>query len=298
MSERERPSPRLYVLQAREAPRAVVFRRGPSSEVAVIGWDTERHAFALGQWFRGRVYERRCDLSPSGERLVYFAASHRGPIGTWTAVSRPPFLRALAMWPKDDTWGGGGLFVDERTLQLNHRLHEHTMVEGEHVPADVGVVPFGERPGGGEDEPLLSARLRRDGWEVRDPGETRRNPADAAMGWTIDPPQVWARGHGPWELRMELHGIGQRKGSWYAIGHRVVDRGGGEVLDLGRSDWADWSRSGELLVARAGRLHRGRAPEFALEELIDLHDLRFTEVAPPAEALGWRGPPPEGRPLA
>ena len=81
----------------------MVFRRGPSGEVALVGWDTERHAFELGQWFRGRIYERRCDLSPSGERLAYFAGTHRGPMGTWTAVSRPPFLTALALWPKART---------------------------------------------------------------------------------------------------------------------------------------------------------------------------------------------------
>jgi hypothetical protein len=61
------PSTRLHVLLARRSGRGVVFRRGPSERVALVAWDTDRHAFELGQWFHGRIYERRCDLSPSGE---------------------------------------------------------------------------------------------------------------------------------------------------------------------------------------------------------------------------------------
>ena len=93
-----RASTRLYVLLARKAPIAVVFRRGPSKQVLLLTWNTETDELRQGQWFKGRIYERRCDLSPSGEKLIYFAAKHRGPHGTWTAVSRPPYLTALAMW--------------------------------------------------------------------------------------------------------------------------------------------------------------------------------------------------------
>jgi hypothetical protein len=61
------PSTRLHVLLARRSGRGVVLRRGPSERVALVAWDTDRHGFELGQWFHGRIYERRCDLSPSGE---------------------------------------------------------------------------------------------------------------------------------------------------------------------------------------------------------------------------------------
>src|SRR5689334_6204370 len=104
------PSTRIYFLLARKSPLAVIFRRGPSKQVAVITWDTERHEFFLGQWLKGRIYEHRCDLSPSGQKLIYFAAKYGTEMRTWTAVSRPPFLTAIALWPKGDAWGRGGLF--------------------------------------------------------------------------------------------------------------------------------------------------------------------------------------------
>ena len=69
---------RLHVLLAREAPYAVVIRRGPAKQVCTVGWDRSTDAFTLGQWFKGRIYERRSDLSPDGKHLIYFALSSSG----------------------------------------------------------------------------------------------------------------------------------------------------------------------------------------------------------------------------
>jgi len=76
-----KPSIRIYAILARKAPFAVLFRRGPSKQVLTIGWDTQTHEFRMGQWFKGRLYERRCDLSPSGEKLVRDTSWN---IGCWT----------------------------------------------------------------------------------------------------------------------------------------------------------------------------------------------------------------------
>jgi hypothetical protein len=127
---------------ARKAPFAIVFRRGPSKQVMAIGWDTDKHEFRAGQWLKGRIYERRCDLSPSGEKLIYFAAKYGTKLRTWTAVSRPPFLTALAVWPKGDAWGGGGLFEEEKTVQLNHREGERRRLEGSAFPDGFNVEPL------------------------------------------------------------------------------------------------------------------------------------------------------------
>jgi hypothetical protein len=39
-------------------------------------------------------------------------------ITTWTAISRPPYFTALALWPSLGTWTGGGGFGDDGTLVL------------------------------------------------------------------------------------------------------------------------------------------------------------------------------------
>lgn len=108
---------RLYCILAKEAPVAVLFRRGPSKRVLLILWRTDTDKFEEGQWFKGRIYERRCDLSPTGRRLIYFAQNHKDLYFSWTAVSKPPFVTALALWPKGDCWGGGGLFISTKLFR-------------------------------------------------------------------------------------------------------------------------------------------------------------------------------------
>src|SRR4051794_20213611 len=100
---------RLQVLLARAAPVGLILRRGPSKWVQLVKWDTAADRFEPGQWFHGRLYERRGDLSPDGRLFVYFASKFTGLTladreytYAWTAVSRPPYLTALALWPKGD----------------------------------------------------------------------------------------------------------------------------------------------------------------------------------------------------
>jgi hypothetical protein len=117
-----KPACRLFVLPAREAPRAVVLRRGPAAWAHVLLWHTDTDELVPGAWFRGRIYEERCDVSPDGELLLYFALQGRkfqtDYKGSWTAVSRAPWLEALTLWPQGDTWGGGGRFTGRREIVL------------------------------------------------------------------------------------------------------------------------------------------------------------------------------------
>lgn len=294
-------STRIYVIQARRAPVAVVFRRGPSRQVLTVAWDTNSHEFRMGQWFKGRIYEHRCDLSPSGERLIYFAAKHRVPLFTWTAVSRPPFLTALAMWPKGDSWGGGGLFRNERTISLNHRNEQFDLAEDFKLPRSITVEPCGVHSGRGEDAPILRQRLKRDGWNLRQDAEGWTNRPKSRIWHEPSKQESWVKSRGAWTLEMAIVGIHERDGPWYVIEHRILDSQGRVAVDLGRSDWADWSLSGELLFARQGRLYRLMIKEGSElgvpEELIDLRELRFETVPTPPEALLWRAQAPRGRVL-
>ena len=231
------PSTRLYVLLARKAPLAIVFRRGPSKHVLALSWDTEKHEFRLGQWFKGRIYERRCDLSPSGEKVIYFAAKYRAPLFTWTAVSRPPFLTALAMWPKGDAWGGGGLFPNERTIGLNHRKEQMDLAEGFRLPKSMRVEPCGPHAGRGEDDPIWSLRLLRDGWTVKQAPEGWDTKKNSKIQYGFSRPWIWMKSRGSWTLEMSILGIFERDGPWYVIEHQVTDRAGRTAISLGRSDW-------------------------------------------------------------
>lgn len=287
---------RLYAILAREAPFGVVFRRGPSKNVLLIGWNTSNDTFQSGQWFKGRIYERRCDLSPTGSLLIYFAANYHKPHFSWSAISRPPFLTALAMWPKGDGWGGGGHFVSRTRLALNHREGELKLADGFSLPNWFKMEQFGERPGWGEDDPIYSDRLERDGWECVQYPTGTKDDYGAKVWLEFSPPIKWRKPNPKWphrySLEMSIMGIKEKDGPWYLIEHSV--KGTGNQIDkLGRSDWADWSHSGDLLFALDGCLYRSPCKEGVLSRLedatkiADFSKLKFEPVRAPDKYTRW-----------
>jgi hypothetical protein len=289
---------RLYALIARGARKAVVFRRGPSKSVLLLAWDLANDKLEAGQWLKGRIYERRCDLSPDGELLVYFAASYRGPWRTWTAVSRPPYLTALLAWPKGDAWGGGGLFRNDRSLQLNHPPSGDMSPAPEFsLPTHFAVEPLGEASGRGEDDPIAGVRHHRDGWRLASEGQMSDYEFDAELHWRIDPPRVIERpirGSDGSVLQLGIHGVGERDGTWYVQTGAVASSDGAVIADLGRIDWADLDHNGDTLFAKNGCLFRLPRDRIKTGDrpgtptlVADLNDRRFEPVAAPAFARAW-----------
>lgn len=128
------PHPRLFVIVATQAPRAVIVRRGPAAWAQLILWETDRDHFVEGAWLRGRIYAEKCDLSPDGQLFLYAAfqgsRAQSAVTDSYTALSRPPWLHALALWPMGTTYGGGGRFVGDRRVILRGAgaaLLEHTV---------------------------------------------------------------------------------------------------------------------------------------------------------------------------
>lgn len=297
MSSVIKSSVRLYVILARDAPRAVVFRRGSSKQVLLVLWHTDSDTFVEGQWLKGRIYERRCDLSPNGEMLIYFAANYKEPFFSWTAVSKPPFLTALALWQKGDGWGGGGLFKSENEILLNHRAEEMTLADDFRLPKELKIKPFGERPGWGEDSPILDTRLIRDGWSLVQDGESIEHKLGAPVWIEFNPPVVWSKLNPVkrnFELRQAIGGLHERNGAWYITEHFIVDKSSNETISLGKTDWADWDRNGELLFAKEGKIFRSgfnenkklnRVEDAKL--LIDLSGRKFEPKETPFEYSAW-----------
>ncbi len=125
MNIARKPPCRLNFVFAAKAPVAVILRRGPTRSVKMIIWHTNTDRFEDGEWWRGRVYEDKCGLSPDGRLFVYFGYQWKPryiPEGVFafSAVSRPPTFKPIALWPSGDTWGGGGYFPDNKRLVLNY----------------------------------------------------------------------------------------------------------------------------------------------------------------------------------
>ncbi len=265
----------LYFILARKAPVGVIFRRGPSKQVQLIKWYRENDTFEEGQWFKGRIYERRCDLSPDGGLLIYFAANYREPLRSWTAISKPPWFTALALWPKGDGWNGGGVFTGPYTIRLNHpppKIEPHK----DFISGCRKFIIGGYAEQAGEDSTVWNETLSRDGWESVQAGEWGPYEEVKGYAWTAKSPVLWRKKHPKHKLILEMaiRAIGKRNDRWYVSTYRVLGPDLNEVVDFGQLDWADWDGANGLVYARQGVLYRQPVASNRLGEPTMLGDFR------------------------
>lgn len=111
------PDLRLHLFHAAQAERSVILRQGPNRLWRMIAWDRRDDTFTLGEWVRLKIYPERCALSPDGAHFLWFGLDgqwDRPAKGAYTAISRPPAFKPVALFPQGDTWGGGGYWVDHK----------------------------------------------------------------------------------------------------------------------------------------------------------------------------------------
>jgi len=276
---------RLFFLLAQNADIGVILRRGPSKWVQVIRWDTARDVFEPGQWFHGRIYEHQTDLSPDGKYMVYFAQKQNRSTyredykHNWTAISRPPYLTALALWPLGFFTAGGGVFETERRLWLSHpsfAMAPHP----DHLPVGLdSVVPL---DGMGNNESVLFQRLERDGWINihKERGGRTGVEASAYQLGVFEKP-------GPdktYVLQMTEAFTGSGYGFLFVVRHKHGQIGLDGVV------WAEWDRSGRLVFARSGKIWTGsidKSGHWHEAELADFNAAQPEQLKAPTWATRW-----------
>jgi hypothetical protein len=140
------------VLAAAGAPVAVVFRRGPSSWAHLVRLDLDGGTAEHGAWFRGRLYPRRSALSADGRLLGYVALTGRNPPwDAYVAISRPPWLTALAAWHASSMYVEGCAFAGDGSF-----AHDADELIAGHFPKSVVAL-----------EPIAPAGVRTR-WRLRD----------------------------------------------------------------------------------------------------------------------------------
>ena len=276
MSEPSFPA-RLHVLIPANSDTAVVIRRGPSKHTCVLSWNMQTDEVKLGQWLKGRIYERRSDISPDGKYWIYFAMNgHWGSEskGSWTAIARAPYLKAIAFFPKGDCWHGGGLFTGNRKYWLNGCYFHEPSITTKDLKPDEKFRSLGNY--GGECPSVYYNRLQRDGWTLADREENGRY--DARVFFEKELP------HG-WVLKKICHEqIGAPKGKGcYWDEHMLLSKAGVE-FDFPVWEWAEWAGD-DIAFAREGCLFRigiRNAEELSAESLIhDFNGHNFEQIEAP-----------------
>lgn len=265
---------RLYVILAREAPVGVILRRGPTKWVQLILWHTNNDTFEYGQWFHGRIYERTCDLSPNGSKFVYFGSKYHlerrddpGYMYEWTAVSRPPYFTALALWSHTDKWQAfGGCFLDNHTLLLHDK----------DVKPAIGRVPRSLKVMASQATNICKK-------------------AQTANGWKVIQERVWQHPLGCAQLEIRKKQNNDKKASiliktnYYSYRYYVLDEETQVEIALTDVTWADWDHKDRLAFTKEGKLFVGEISDGQVipKEIADFTSQTFTEVIAPEWARKW-----------
>lgn len=272
---------RVHPILARNAQTALILRRGPSKSVCTIHWDRTNDQFTLGQWLRGRIYERRSDLSPDGKHFLYFAMNGKwgGPVqGAWTAISRAPYLKALALWPWGDCWNGGGLFVSDHEFWRNVGFHGSATDIVGNLPGhftELEACPL-DNNYGGECPGVYYVRLLRDGWKFLLDTDLSAHDRGAVFEKQLP---------GGWVLEKTAHATSRPpagKGCYYDT-HRLLHPETGVISDRRDWEWAEldgnrlvWVSQGVLFASPLDDIIMGTA-----EVLHNFNDMTFEAIEAP-----------------
>jgi hypothetical protein len=272
-SERGKFPARLHVLLARETKIGLVIRRGPSKSVCTVLWNRQRDTFKLGQWMRGRIYERRSDLSPHGRHLIYFAMNGRWESetkGAWTAISRVPYLKAVSLFAKGDCWHGGGLFLADGEFWLNDGHGHVELKKASRLRRNVNGQP--KDYFGGECLNVYYNRLQRDGWTMR------KEEYQGATLFEKKLPKSWLL------RKLAFVEIGAPPGrGCYWDAHELRQESTHTILPFPEWEWADFV-DGRLVFAVEGKLctaRLGRGTITGEKLLHDFNNMKFQAIAAP-----------------
>lgn len=271
--------PRLYAIVAREAPVALVFRRGPSEWFHLLRWHLETGQLEHGAWARKRIYPKRCDLSDDGELMLYYiAGAYDGSYNVFAGLSRAPWLHPLESWEEGDTWGPGWCF--DRPGIMHTRGTARVFADHRHR------VTIRQNDFSG-----CVNQLRR-GWSEA----PHWPPLDKKETWDERRAIVLLK-HGEGGAVLRLEGF-----SWWrggpADGHTLryaLDLPCGERLDMPGVVWADWDHRRRVLVATADGFLRALDPASGLGT-VEEHDLNgLTPDPQPAPDWASALPPTKRR---
>jgi hypothetical protein len=205
----------------------------------------------------------------------------------WTAVSKPPYFTALALWPKGNSYNGGGVFDDDRTIRLNHNP-ERMEAHPDHQPMGLSIIMDFE--GRGEDISVYYKLLIRHGWELVEDGGSGYQESEFV--WKTKTPMIWRKRNQRPDLSLLMKFIGTRHyqyGDDLILEYLVVDDNNNDTHPIEKATWADWDQQGRLVYITKGLLICQQfQPELKLPRVIaDLNPQIPMSLTTPDWAATW-----------
>lgn len=211
----------------------------------------------------------------------------------WTALSRPPYLTALALWPSDgSTWYGDAFFQDNWHLLLN-LAPGRTKPHPDYRPSTKLKTEISAR--------LSEMRMNARGWVSVDGKYWKWERTRPAGKLTIEFDSSYTKysivkaQQDGYELEFKRD---DQQGLPYSITGLPDDDSHFELakhpslwrLHLKHCTWADWDHKGNLVFASEGKLFRSKIDRHGIAvpcEIADFNSMEPESIAPPLWAKRW-----------
>jgi hypothetical protein len=280
---------RVWIYFASDAPVAIILKRGPTDWVQLIKWDVRTDHFEPGQWLRARVDERSFDVSPDGQLIVYWArANSVRALSAWTAVSKPPYFTALALWPCS-TYTGGGFFETPARVWL-------AVGPGVRLHPDFEPCPLEVLTAAKELSPRLASipirRLLRRGWRCLQAADEpirlgSSKPKAVLKALAINQRwEIWEWQSPKGEIIRLLSDFPPLAGLNDVLFYHVLPTGEEQLIDY---PVLDWDHRGRMVRVEGGKVFvaEQQAGKVVEQELVDLNAAEPEPREAPLWARTW-----------
>jgi hypothetical protein len=252
-------TPKVRGFLASEKCRGLFLYRRTNKTTYLISFNYEKKKdrLSLGSGFYGKLYPNRCDISPDGEDFIYFAMGsslrkYGAKYTCWTAVCKLPEIKAYLFIGQNDTWGGGGVFLNRHELYINRAAEgkAESKYNGYKITYDQKRYDTSLHYGRGWEA------LKKD--KYRNVKEARKTNKEIIIERVMK--EQWGR-----------------TGEYSMFTYMIKDKNGNEIEGLDKVSWCDFDNFGRLITASGSKikiyddiksLKKNRAKEFDLEELV------------------------------
>ena len=248
------PKIRGYIAEQKNKIVFLYRRSNKVTYLALLDYQGKKESIQIGSRFYGRIYPNRCDISPDGRYFLYFAMGksqqqYNQKLYCWTGICNPPDIKAELLFAHNDTWGGGGRFLDEKTIFISRGMYPQFDLEQNYIIGKYQVTFTGKY----------------DSWTSGKGWKLTEIQIDPRYGEKYPIPKCWTKSNGKLTLFKYLNYSsflklknGQTVGSYdlhdYEIKHNKKklkhSLNNGDAICL----WADFDNKGKLILARGSEV--------------------------------------------